>query len=248
MGNLVKYLRYFKAMKGVAPYLCLFDKLIGRETIRMLTIDGTRIYVRTNTPDLKVAISCLHLKEYDGIRCMNPEVIIDAGANIGMSTLFFAQKFPQAQILAIEPEASNFDLLQRNTADYPNITTIKAALWGVGEQRPILDRHTGHWGYTVSETANRTEVTGQQIRCLTVADLMDQYQIKKIDLFKIDIEGAEKNVFENAGPWIERVDILAVELHDKICMGCDRAFYLSTQNFQIFEKHGDKVTAYRHMV
>lgn len=49
-----------------------------------------------------------------------PQVIVDAGANIILSSLFFANQYPAAKIIAIEPRAKNFGLLQRNTALYPN--------------------------------------------------------------------------------------------------------------------------------
>ena len=58
-----------------------------------------------------------------------PRVVVDAGANIGLSTVFFANKFPQAKIVAIEPEPSNFAMLRDNVAPYPNVTPVQAALW-----------------------------------------------------------------------------------------------------------------------
>ncbi len=75
--------------------------------------------------------------------------------------------------------------------------------------------------------------------------LLTKYGFESIDLLKMDIEGGEKNVLESASDWVDLVKVMTVELHDRICMGCSRAFYLSTQNFQTFEKHGEKVTAYR---
>ncbi len=75
---------------------------------------------------------------------------------------------------------------------------------------------------------------------------MEKYSIDKIDLLKMDIEGGEKNVLENSSDWIDSVDIITVELHDRICVGCDRAFYLSTKDFKTFEKHGEKITAYKN--
>lgn len=238
--------QYLDAIDGYGALPCIFDEAIGRENERLVRFAGNDILVRSGTPDLRVAISSLVQKEYENIQCSDPKVIIDAGANIGTSSIYFARKFPQAKILAIEPEKGNFELLVENVRRYENVVPIKAAIWGSTESRTIQNRNTGHWGYTVSDAQGAAVSTGQQIDCITIVDLMSEFEIEKIDLLKMDIEGGEKDVLENSEAWIEAVDIMTVELHDRICMGCDRAFYLATRDFERFEKHGEKVTAYRH--
>ena len=162
----------YKAIDGLGAFFCIFDELLKRERLRMFIIGGNSIYIRTNTTDIDVAICCFFEKEYDYLRCPNPEFIIDAGANVGASAVFFD--------------------------------------------------------------------------CVTIENIMEQYSIDSIDLLKMDIEGGEKSVLENSEDWIDAVKILAVELRDKICIGCDRAFYLSTRSFKTLERYGEKVTAYRN--
>jgi FkbM family methyltransferase len=198
-----------------------------------------------NTPDLKLAISSLVKKEFDHIRSTSPKFIIDAGANIGTSAVFFAKKYPAAKIIAVEPEDGNFKLLLKNTSSFQNITVIKAAIWGSVEKRTVQNRFTGHWGYTVADTHNKIESTGQDINCITIDSIMKDFNIEKIDLLKMDIEGCEKDVFENSSGWINSVSVITVELHEGICAGCRRAFYLATKDFKTFEKHGEKITAYK---
>lgn len=236
---------YLSIIDGPGAFTCIVDEVFGRETERRVRIAGNDIVVRSNTPDLKVATSSFVEKEYQNIRCSDPKIIIDAGANIGTSSIYFAEKFPHAKILAVEPENGNFDMLVRNVGKYENVVPIKAAIWGSIEKRVIQNRDTGHWGYTVSDSQDAVASTGQEIDCITITGLMDEYEIEKIDLLKMDIEGGEKDVLENSADWINSVDIMTVELHDRICMGCDRAFYLATKDFASFEKHGEKVTAYR---
>ena len=246
LEKLKKFLIYHKTIEGFGSYLCILDELLKRKLVRMIRLDGTNIYIRTNTPDLIVAISTLFEKEYNYIHSINPKTIIDAGGNIGTSAIFFAKKYPNALIITVEPEESNFDLLLKNTSNFKNIVAIKAAIWGVNDKRTIQNRFTGNWGYTISDTHNKTESTGQKINCITIRSLIEEYNIDTIDILKMDIEGGEKNVLENSSDWIDSVDIMTVELHDRICMGCDRAFYLSTKDFKTFEKHGEKVTAYKN--
>lgn len=237
--------QYFRAIEGLGAFKCILDELLNREVVRPIVISGTKLWVRTNTPDLLVAIAGLYELEYENVRCTDPKTIIDAGANIGTSSLFFSKKFPNSKIYAIEPENGNFEMLIRNTRNNLNVVAVKAAIWGQVDRRVIQNRETGHWGYTISNTENAVESTGQEIDCITINGLMDEYHIDNIDLLKMDIEGGEKDVLENSASWINSVDIITVELHDRICMGCDRAFYLATKNYKVFEKHGEKVTAYR---
>lgn len=87
------------------------------------------VYVRPGTADQAVYDEGFVDREYD-ISCPEPKFIIDAGAHIGLSIVWFAKKYPHARILAIEPEESNFKLLCRNTRRYPLMTVLRAAVWG----------------------------------------------------------------------------------------------------------------------
>jgi FkbM family methyltransferase len=220
-------------------------RLTRSEKVRSIDIDGCTLRIRAGTTDIKVAINSLIEKEYAHIRLDRPTVIVDAGANIGTSAIYFARAFPQARIFAIEPEAGNFELLVQNVAPYPNVVPVKAALWGADETRSIQNRMTGPWGFTVSDTKGAAAPTGQEIPCVSMSTLMQRYAIGRVDLLKMDIEGGEKDVLENSAAWIAAVDVMTVELHDRINLGCSRAFYLATRDFKRFEKHGEKVTAYR---
>jgi FkbM family methyltransferase len=233
-------------IEGPNRFRCAIDEVLKKETVRKIHFGGATIYVRTASVDLDIAFDTLVRKEYEKIRCADPKVIIDAGANIGTSTIFFAMKYPKARVFAVEPEQTNFDMLLKNTENLKNVIAIKAAIWGSEEKRMIQNRHTGHWGYTVSETNNNMAATGQEIDCVTINSLMEKYGFDRVDLLKMDIEGGEKDVLESSSSWINSVNVMTVELHDRICMGCTRAFYLATKDFKSFEIHGEKVTAYRN--
>jgi FkbM family methyltransferase len=245
IDTLKKYRTYYRMVKGWQALLIIVDCMLKSERERIVTLDGIKVHFRTNTPDLDIAISSLCEGEYANIKADYPEYIIDAGANIGTSALYFAKEFPHAKIIAIEPEEQNFEFLLKNTAPYKNIICIKAALWGREEKKEIRSRLTGHWGYTISETSEVTESIGQETSCVTIPSLMKKFDIETIDILKMDIEGGEMDVFKTSSDWIDSVKIITIELHDRICMGCDRSFYLSTQDFLYFERNGEKVTAYR---
>jgi FkbM family methyltransferase len=241
-----KRLRYFRVIESPNAWLCFLDSMLGREVLRSVTIKGTQVTVRTNTPDLSVAISSLYNEEYGHLRLSDPKIIVDAGANIGTSSIYLARRFPNAKIFAVEPEQGNFQLLRKNLEGYPNVIAVQAAFWGADGTRKIQNRFTGHWGYTVADTTNKTGETGQEVVCVTIDSFMNKHGIESIDLLKKDIEGGEKDVLANPQGWIDSVHSMTVELHDRISMGCTRAFYLATKDFDVFEIHGEKITAYRN--
>jgi hypothetical protein len=76
---------------------------------------------------------------------------------------------------------------------------------------------------------------------MTLDKLMDECGIDYIDVLKIDIEGSEKEVFENAARWIDRVGMIAVELHDRFKSGCSSSVYSATKGFEILSRNGETI-------
>ena len=165
--------------------------------------------------------------EYDFEVSRPPRFIVDAGANIGLASIYFASRFPEARIIAIEPENSNVAVLRLNTRDYPNITVFAGALWGRDETLHVIDNDYGKWGFMTAPVGDAQAPPGvvtQDTHGISVPSLMERYGIDRIDIFKIDIEGAEKELFADCGAWIDRVDALIVELHDRMKPGCSDSF------------------------
>jgi FkbM family methyltransferase len=198
------------------------------------------IYLRARTTDVALCRDILLNRAYESEFDEPPRVIVDAGANIGLASVFYANKFPDARIIAVEPERSNFEMLRRNTAPYLNVTPVQVALWK--ENRPVNMLDTGKGNTTFrtqlgdedSEAEKAWNVAG-----VTLDRLMAEYGIERVNLLKVDIEGAEKDVFEHSQAWIDRVDIIAVELHDWICNGCGESVRLAAKDFKIEWQRGE---------
>jgi len=94
--------------------------------IRVL-VDGIRhpIHLRLRTSDVSLLDEIILNAEYACETFSAPRVIIDAGANIGLASVFYANRYPRAKIIAIEPEQSNFDVLKKNTSHYSNVILFK---------------------------------------------------------------------------------------------------------------------------
>src|SRR5690349_12598508 len=71
-----------------------------------------KIFLRPSTTDRKVFREIFLFNAY-GFQIDPPKIIVDGGANIGLSSIFFATRFPAAKIYAIEPEQTNFDVLMK---------------------------------------------------------------------------------------------------------------------------------------
>jgi hypothetical protein len=74
---------------------------------------------------------------------------------------------------------------------------------------------------------------------------MEDYKVDRVNLLKLDIEGSEKEVFSNARPWIDRVDAISIELHDRFRPGCSRAFFGAVADFPTELRRGEKILVIR---
>jgi FkbM family methyltransferase len=176
-----------------------------------------RVYLRIDTSDFCAYRDVLifKTKSYEPrIPDFSPRTIVDAGANIGMASILFALKYPEARIVAIEPESSNFARLVRNVAPYKTITPIQAALWQK-DGEVTLGASTAHpkGAFQIVDEGR------QRVRAITMDTLMREAGMDSIDLLKVDIEGAEIEVFESCA-WIKKVQVIAIELHDRVRPGC----------------------------
>jgi hypothetical protein len=116
-SRLQRYISAFGLIKGTEIY---GKAKYGRQEYR-LTVPGLRgpILLRGKTSDRLTFQKIFVDGEYVFDLGFTPRVVLDGGANVGYSSLFFAQQFPHALIIAVEPEATNFRLLMHNTARYP---------------------------------------------------------------------------------------------------------------------------------
>ena len=204
------------------------------------------VIVRFGTSDMWVLKQVLLDGQYDCALPLAPKVILDAGANIGLSSVFFANKYPQSAIFALEPEASNFKVLESNAAPYPQIKPLKMALWSEKKQLPLVDPHGGHWGYLISEDGQTTGASQcGMVEGTDLESLMSALRLDGIDVFKIDIEGAEKEVFENSAKWIGKVRVIMAELHDQLKPGCETAFANATREFPVEFTLGETIVRSR---
>lgn len=187
--------------------------------------------MRKNPYDYATFEEVLLREDYNIDFGFEPRTIIDGGANIGLTSVFFANKFPNANIVAVEPEKENFQMLQKNTNSYSNISLLNAGIWDHNTFLSVVDEGKGNNAFTVKEVPVNTE---NAIKALSVYEIMKQQDWSTIDILKLDIEGTEKNIFEkNYESWLPFVRVLIVELHDRMIEGSSEAVFntISKYNF-----------------
>lgn len=201
-------------------------------------------WLRVPSTDVPVFKQIFVERHYDFRVAKPPEIIVDAGANIGLASIWFANRYPDARIIALEPEQSNFELLRANVGPYPQIVPVQAALWHRNEEIRLIDPGLGKWGFMAEAQPAAGDLRGDlcdTVTAVTVDRLMADHGLRRIDLFKIDIEGAEREVFSDAASWICRVDAIVIELHERMKPGCNRAFYGGSGGFDDEWQQGENI-------
>lgn len=177
----------------------------------------------------------------------NAEVrILDAGANVGYASLFFAANFPHAKIISIEMDDRNFIQIKRNLSlnIFKSILPVKKALWKREAHLEIkMDfRDKSECSYYAVESEADTGLQGYSIDYF-----MKEQGWDFIDLLKIDIEGSERYLFESeqlASRLLAKTNLLAIEIHDEFGVRPVIYNHFLKNNFQHFE-HGDLTVAYK---
>ncbi len=169
-----------------------------------------------NEYDLKRFAQNANLKAYylSLLESGRKHLIIDAGANIGASAVYFSGVFPHSKIVAIEPEKNNCDLLRRNCEGL-NVSILEG---GVGSKNGFLfltDPGYSDCGFRLGDQGE------YQVPVYAAEDLVQEHTKHDASpfIFKIDIEGGESELFKENTDWIRHFPLLIIELHDWLLPG-----------------------------
>lgn len=215
-------------------FLAARTRLFGRPAQVAVEVPGVQhpVHLRMRTTDVASCGEILIKRQYDWDFRRTPQVIVDAGANIGLASVFYANRYPSARIIAIEPEASNYQMLVKNTAAYSTVKAVNAALWGENCELDIFDPEQGHTAFQMRGETGLCASQRARVAGITLDKLMSDFEVPHIDLLKVDIEGAERQVFARPERWIGGVDNIAIELHDWMLPGCEDAVQRAAKEFE----------------
>jgi FkbM family methyltransferase len=177
------------------------------------------VLARPRTTDIACMRDVFSRGEYDTrrlarhadiVKAYRPgSLILDLGANAGYTSVYFASQWPQAVIVAVEPDEENFAMLAKNTSGL-SVRPLRAAMGNDG-WATLSNPGLGCVGL-------QTHAVEEQVRgavpSLSMATLLKEYRALNPFICKIDIEGAESDLFDDDVSWVDEFPVLIVELHD----------------------------------
>jgi FkbM family methyltransferase len=228
--------------KGVLRRALMMFPGMGNEFKATIPRSSRKVFIRLGTTDVAAFEHVFINNEYGFSLTQDPKVIVDAGANVGMSAAYFSLNYPGAKIIAIEPEPGNFSVLLKNAELFQSIVPKNIALWNQDGEVSIQHTPAGSWGTRV--TAQKATAS-TRVRSMKLNTLLKEFHIEHIDLLKVDVEGAECEIFEDAALWMRRVKVVCAELHDRFRPGCSKAFEAATAEFPVRWRQGELMCAAR---
>jgi FkbM family methyltransferase len=188
---------------------------------------GRRFIYRPSRPDRVVCSQIFFQRDYatehlgrsqeilDFYEACPDPIIVDAGANIGAAAVWFSLTYPKAKILAVEPDVSNYELLKRNAISFPSVVPLNAAIAARSGTLYLNDPGVGAWGY---RTAEQPTARSYAVEAMTLEQVIAKTGGTPF-ILKIDIEGAESDLFSRHSADLNRFPLVIIELHDWMLPG-----------------------------
>jgi len=223
---------------------------LDRTRLLRLRPRGCRYPLAVRVPDssdVELFLSVFVWQEYR-VLCDIPEpkVIVDCGANVGYSSIYFLNAFPKARVIAIEPDPENFRICNQNLAPYSSrVQLLRAAVWGrstrVAIQRGCF-RDGREWATQVREANAGDRDT---VDAVDMSSLVGLAPGGVVDLLKIDIERSELELFGcDPHRWLPSIRNIAIELHDE---HCERVFSQALQGYSYDKSLSGELTICRNI-
>ena len=144
------------------------------------------------------------------------DIIIDVGANIGATSVFFSLNYPKSTIFAFEPVSETYDILLKNTESFKNIFSYKCAITDKNDlQKIYIDEDLLGRSSLIKDHRNMNITYTENIKTMNLNNFLKENNISKIDILKIDCEGSEKDILNSIKNILSKVAIIYIEIHGK---------------------------------
>lgn len=200
-----------------------FDVDVVDKKLIVYDINRHKISLRLSSSDISVFHQIMIQKDYQPLidlalsMDINNLNVIDLGANIGLTSIFLYEALHPNRTIAIEPDRENYLLMLENCKGYNNFQGGNYAVWSDDITLSLSNdfRDGRQWSLRVSD---KRDVSGVLVTGKRLASIIEEFEIEKIDILKIDVEGAERELFLNDELFlsiVKEVKLLAVEAHSE---------------------------------
>jgi FkbM family methyltransferase len=203
------------------------------------------IRLRRRTSDFDVFRQIFLCRQY-ALRPEGPvEYIIDAGANIGLASIYLLRRFPLARVIAIEPDRENFEIAKHNLRMLSARCRLEyGAVWSAAGALGVRRGTFGdgrHWA-TQTVPLGSAAAIADTVPAFTIEQLMTHHRFPRIDVLKMDIEGAELPIFRDGDlSFLERTACCVVECHSQ---SAEEAFRSAMGRFGfVVTRHSENLIA-----
>jgi FkbM family methyltransferase len=206
------------------------------------------VYMRPGTSDYRVLSQVFFEREYGALDDLESvKLVIDCGANAGYTSLYFLDRYPQARVIAVEPDPRNVALCRRNLAPYgQRVLVIPSAVWSHAADLRLVRgayRDGGEWATQVRAVS---ESETPDVRGVDMPTLIALGGDRPVDILKIDIERSELELFRNgAQRWLPSIRNIAIELHDE---ECEKAFFAALEPYRADLSRSGELTICRDIL
>ncbi|MFN5145927.1 MAG: FkbM family methyltransferase, partial [Bacteroidota bacterium] len=198
------------------------------------------IYIRDKFADKYTFKQVFLEDQYNFKFPLTPSTMLDGGANIGLASVYFAHRFPNTKIVAVEPNEENFKMILKNTVNYPNVFAKQGGIWNDNKRLAIIDKAAYDNSFMVTEVA---ENTSDSLPAFSIHSIMQEQGWSTLDVLKLDIEGSEKEVFEkNVEEWLPHTRMLIIEVHDNMRKGAAKSVFAAISKYDFtFSMHHENL-------
>ncbi|HET7117603.1 MAG TPA: FkbM family methyltransferase [Hanamia sp.] len=205
--------KLYRFRKNSPKYRALYNKYFK---ISLSLFPDKKTFIRTYAGDIDIFYEIFFKKVYELPEMkMNNPLIIDAGANVGFATLYFLFKMPDAIIYCVEPDADNFAFLKRNLQSEIKKDRVMPVMAALTDKDGYVNLQSRVFKYN-TEIAKEFVPNEKTVIGYKVQSFLKKYDIRKTDLFKIDIEGAEENIFKEDISWLKNTANVIIEFHSEV--------------------------------
>ncbi len=186
-------------------------------------------------------------EEYACLRDLkNVSVVLDLGANVGFSAVYFLSSFPGSRLVAVEPDERNVAVCKVNLMPYGNrALLLHGAAWSERTQLRLSRDTFGDGREWSTQVRSPADGSAGEIEAWDVGTLIDMTGAEQVDLLKVDIERAELAVFgDGAKRWLPRVRNICIELHGP---DCQEVFLAALKGFDYQLAHSGELTICRDL-